>query len=346
MQAPALFSRPLSIGDLLDWSIRIYRARFGKLILTTAIFFVPLGLLSGVITGQTMTSYLNIFMSAMQNPDFVPNEELFAALGNDQGLSTTLSILLTPLSLAATGIVSLALVHQSISAIRREETPIGGSIKIGWQRFWSWFGMYLLMIVAFIGVGILLFILFAIAVIALVALFGSLASFNPSSFESNSGTTTVGVIVAIICFYGLFLIALFGPFIYLYARWAVAIPGIVDQSWGALEALQASWILTRGHVWRCIGYNLLLYLLYGIVYVALMVLSFGLSAFVLTTSSLASVIIFAVIGAILPVLWQPLQMAAQVMLYYDLRMRNESYDLEMRIDQLEAEVGRNAPTLL
>jgi hypothetical protein len=346
MQAPALFSRPLSIGDLLDWSIRIYRARFGKLILTTAIFFVPLGLLSGVITGQTMTSYLNIFMSAMQNPDFVPNEEMFALAGDDQGLLTTLSLLLTPLSLAATGIVSLALVHQSFGAIRREERPIGGSIKIGWQRFWSWFGMYLLMIVAFIGVGILLFILFAIAAITLVALFGSLGSFSPSTFESNGSATTVGVIVAIICFYGLFLIALFGPFIYLYARWAVAIPGIVDQSWGALEALQESWALTRGHVWRCIGYNLLLYLLYGIIYVALMVLGFGLSAFVLTTSTLASVIVFALIGAILPVLWQPLQMAAQVMLYYDLRMRNESYDLELRIDQLEAEVGRNAPTPL
>ena len=39
-------------------------------------------------------------------------------------------------------------------------------------------------------------------------------------------------------------------------------------------------------------------------------------------------------------LWQPIQSAAFVALYYDLRMRNQGYDLDLRIQQLETEVGR------
>ena len=91
---------------------------------------------------------------------------------------------------------------------------------------------------------------------------------------------------------------------------------------------------------------LLVYLFYGVIYVAIMALGFGLSAAVVNTSSLASVIVFAVISAILPLLWQPIQMAAQVMLYHDLRIRNESYDLEMQISQLEAEVVPDDPAAL
>ncbi len=346
MHSPTLFVRPLSIGDMLDWSIRIYRARFGKLMLTTAIFFVPIGLISGLITGQTMTGYLNIFLAAMQNPDMVLDEAALGTLGNQGGMLTSLSCLLMPLSLLATGIVSLSLVHQAISAIRNEDAPIKESLQLGWQRFWSWLGMHLTMTVAYIGVVIVMIILFAISAVAIVAIFSGVGSSSVDSLAGGGVAAMTGIIFGVFCFYGVAMLLVFGPFIYLYSRWAVAIPGIVDQRWGAVEALQESWALTRGHAWRCVGYNLLLALLYVIIYAAVMSLGFGLATFVLTTSSLASTIVFAIIGAILPVLWQPLQMAAQVMLYYDLRVRNESYDLELRLNQLEAEVGRDEPTPL
>ena len=47
-------------------------------------------------------------------------------------------------------------------------------------------------------------------------------------------------------------------------------------------------------------------------------------------------------SALLPILWQPLAIAAYTTLYYDLRMRNQGYDIELRIQQLEAEVARDA----
>jgi hypothetical protein len=38
------------------------------------------------------------------------------------------------------------------------------------------------------------------------------------------------------------------------------------------------------------------------------------------------------------ILWYPLMVLAMVLLYFDLRVRTESYDLDLRISQLEADV--------
>ena len=119
MQSPLFRAGPLSVGDLLDWAVRLYRARFGKLILTTAIFLVPLGLISSLISGQTMTSYLNIFMTALQDPESLADQQqvIRELQGNNQWLS--LSYLLMPLGIAANGLVTLALAYQSIAADRK-----------------------------------------------------------------------------------------------------------------------------------------------------------------------------------------------------------------------------------
>ena len=341
MQSPAFLNRPFTIGDLLDWTIRIYRARFGKLLLITAIFFVPIGLISGLITGQAMTGYLNIMMAFIQSPDIVPNEQMFNDLQNNDGIIVALSCLLMPASLLATGIVSLALSNQILAVMRKEEPTVKESILMGWRRFWSWLGMYLTMLAAYLGVTLLLVIALASIGIGVVFAFGSALGDGIANSDPNFALMT-GLIFGILCLYGLIFLVFFGPFIYLYTRWTVAVPGIADQGWGAIESLRESWILTKGNVWRCLIYNLLLYLFYGVLYGMLTAVSFGGAAIVLTTSSWASVAIFTIIGAILPILWQPIQIAAYVMLYIDLRIRNEGYDLELRIAQLEDEVGRDA----
>ena len=46
--------------------------------------------------------------------------------------------------------------------------------------------------------------------------------------------------------------------------------------------------------------------------------------------------IFAGVTALMTVLWQPFYMAANVLFYMDLRVRQENYDLELRLQQLES----------
>lgn len=343
MQTPVFFQRPLSIGDLLDWTIRIYRARFGKLILTTALLFVPIGLISGIFSGQVMTGYLNIIFGLIQNPEATPDEEFFNLLQQNESAFLGFSFLLSAAGLAATGVISLALTQQAIGVVRNEEISIGAGLRTGLRRFWAWVGMGITIIFAFFVVTVALVIIFMLLAGAIAFLFAGTA-IATESFGGGSGSgvpeavAVAGMIFGIICFYLFFFVIVFGPFLYLYSRWSVALPGMVDQGWGPIAALRNSWALTRGHFWRVFGYVLLIYLFYGVIYSALIGLALGLAALVVTSSTIASVVIYGIISALLPVLWYPIQTAAFVMLYFDLRVRNEGYDIELRIQQLEAEV--------
>lgn len=344
MQSPIFRGPPLSIGDMLDWAIRLYRARFGKLILTTSIFLVPLGLLSGIISGQTMTSYLNIFLTALQNPEAVAEPELLSQFQGNSAL-LTLSYLLMPIGIAVNGLVTLALTRQLMAIVHYEELGIGASIRLGLSRFWGWVGMTFAIYAAYAGVALLVFIAFFIILFFLAFAAFGLAAFEGAAQGGDPGTlAVVGMMVGLLCLYGGGLIAAMAPFLYLSTRWAVALPVLVDQGVGPLEALSESWKLTKGHVRRALGYVVLLYLFYGLLYLALMTVAFAASGLVFTKSMVASVAIFGIVGALLPVLWQPIAVAAYVILYYDLRMRNQGYDLELRIQALETEVERAAYT--
>lgn len=337
MRSPLLFPRPLTVGDLLDWTFRIYQARFSKFLLTTALFLIPIGLLSGIITGQTLTGYLNIMLSVAQNPDILPEEQFINAMGDNQGLLATLSLLLTPVSFAVTGIVSLALTQQTLAILRDDETTIWASIKVATQRFWPWIGMTLAMVAVFVAIAIGVTIIISIGGIGLMLTAAGLFSALPTGELDPGMAGATGVIFAVVCFYLLLILAIVAPFLYFVARWSVAIPGMVEQRWGPLEALQGSWALTRGHVRRSMIYTLLIYSFYGAFYIALMAMAFAVSALVVDAATWASVAIFALLGSVVPVLWQPIQMAAQVMLYHDLRVRNDSYDLQLQLEQLDAE---------
>lgn len=344
MQSPLFRAGPLSIGDLLDWTIRLYRARFGKLLLTAAIFMVPLGLLSGIVTGQTMTSYLNIFLAAMQNPEAGLDPTAVAQL---QGNMATLSYLLTPIGIAINGLVTLALTVQVFAAIRQEEIAALTSIRQGVRRFWPWVGMTFATYAAYIGIGVLVFIVFFIGAFFLAVVAGGFFAFFTGGISSSGGgepgfATMAGLVVGLVCAYAGALAIFFAPFLYVGTRWAVAVPLMIDQGLGPLEALGESWQLTKGHIRHAMGFVVLLYLFYGVLYGAFMALAFAGSGFALTSagSDVASVAIFSIVSALAPLLWLPIATAGYVMLYYDLRMRKQGYDLELRIETLETEVAR------
>jgi len=342
MLSPIFRAGPLSIGDLLDWAIRLYRARFGKLILTTAIFLVPIGVLSGIISGQTTTSYLQILLRAMQDPEILADRQLFADIQGDNSTLITLSYLLMPLSIAAGGLVSLALTRQSLAAVHNQELSIGEGIRLGLQRFWPWLGMTLATYAVYVGVIILVAIILFIVFLFLAVVASGFM--NVGNWEGSQPGVVgfAGLLVGVFCLYVGMFILMFSPFVYLSTRWAVAIPILVDQNIGPLEALSESWKLTKGNVRRSVAYVVLLYLFYGIIYAAFMTIAVFVSSLTLTSNMLASVAIFGAVGAVLPILWQPIASAAYTMLYYDLRMRNQAYDVELRIQQLEAEVERGA----
>ena len=187
---------------------------------------------------------------------------------------------------------------------------------------------------------------FFIGLIALGLLFGD-APFNVLGWIAGDGAIDTGTlpeaIGLIIC--GIVpLITLFlAPAVYLFARWFAALPALLVEETGPIESLRRSWHLGAGNVRRMVGYvlliGLLIVLLPLVIEMALewiieVVLPAGASELLLRFPGLFSQL-FVIIAV-------PFPIAAAVLLYYDLRIRNEGYDLELRVAELEAQVARPA----
>jgi hypothetical protein len=119
-------------------------------------------------------------------------------------------------------------------------------------------------------------------------------------------------------------------------RLCLTTQAIVLENQGPLTGIARSWRLTSGAFWRALGLIVLLFLLaYVISAIPTSMVSFALqliSAGDLTALMRNQAIVsgIAVLGQILVL---PFQLVIYTMLYYDLRMRKEGYDLELMAQQ-------------
>lgn len=117
------------------------------------------------------------------------------------------------------------------------------------------------------------------------------------------------------------------PGVYLYAAWAVAVPVLVLEDVRGRAALLRSRSLVEGRWWPVFGVIVLSWLLTTIVSTALS----GALAGVVATSDSDVVVAFvnAIAQAGASVLTTPFAAAVATVLYFDLRVRKEGFDLEL-----------------
>ena len=318
---------PMSVGDLLDRAFRLCRARSGVFLLTAAIFLVPLGVISAV--------FLTLF-SGISYP-FLVQGALTATL-NGQLLSIT-DYLVVLVALFAHGFVTLALTVQSIEMLHSRSLTVRESIHRGSRRLWSYMGMTITTLAALLAVSAIERLFNRVGFDMLDFLLDGLRS-DLLDDSSGAGTTnsvsSLGMDLLAYFIAALLAILTSAPSYYLYARWLVAPAALLAEGLGPISSLRRSWQLSRGHIWRMIGYTVLLYLLVRlfnslpmnlfqmILSVFLPDLNLGLQTGVVTAVQST---LFAVST--------PFYIGAVVLLYYDLRIRGESYDLELRVADLE-----------
>jgi hypothetical protein len=124
------------------------------------------------------------------------------------------------------------------------------------------------------------------------------------------------------------------PGIWLYAAWSVAVPALVIEGTGPLRSLGRSRRLVKGSWWHTAGALLVAEVLALVVG--------GLIEGLLTGAALASgnpSVLFAVLitvcaATISALLLQPFSAAVITVLYYDLRIKHEGYDVELMAEQL------------
>ena len=184
---------------------------------------------------------------------------------------------------------------------------------------------------------------FSLVAASLVPYLASLVLFVPIigvivaivATTANAAEPSLGLaIVLVLGLIGLVVAAAIGMFV-VYVRLLLATQAIVLEDFGPLRALQRSWQLTHGSFWRTLG----LILLMGIVvYIVAGIPAAGVSlAMQITARDIDAIVRSQIVTAILSqlglILATPLQFAVYTLLYYDIRIRREAYDLELKAQQ-------------
>ena len=145
------------------------------------------------------------------------------------------------------------------------------------------------------------------------------------------------VLIGVASAFGLILYLV--PGVWLFTSWSVTVPALVVESKGPVQAMGRSFELVRRRFWPVLGAVALSYLVY---FAVSQVISLITGAITLTggaTPSGGDLWISAVGSTITSVLVVPFMAAVFIVLYFDLRVRAEGYDLQV----MAAEVQQTQP---
>lgn len=134
---------------------------------------------------------------------------------------------------------------------------------------------------------------------------------------------TLIVVVAIVP-----LVLCFPVAIWIGVRWVVGVPALLAEGIGPLKGLGRSWTLTRGNWWRLFGTLLLVYLLQAAISTALGALGLPLGFAIPFISPVVRAAIVLTVSTVAGALTLPVVYLCIVLLYFDLRIRREHFDLD------------------
>jgi hypothetical protein len=304
-QAPIL--RSMRLGQILDRAIRLYRANFVTFIGIIAVMLVPMSLLTLAVQVINAPAAL---AAAEAAANLGPNDNPFTAMGNMMSASTGggWAILLALINGALVGVVATsAMVRAAASANLGTNLTIGQAYSFTRKDWWN-------VLVAGILFSFLLIGLFVWAVVPCV---GWLTGFGLILFF----TTAVRPLVVV---------------------------AIVLEGQNPIRAIRRAWDLTRRRFWWTLGFMFVLGLFsYAVVAGPSLVAAFLLEATVpnllpdATPATLYTVQVVSqsVSSLVLNLLYFPLQLAAVIVLYFDLRVRTEGLDLAYQAASTGGELG-------
>lgn len=132
----------------------------------------------------------------------------------------------------------------------------------------------------------------------------------------------IGVFLPLSCVIGIPLAAWLGP------RLSIAAPALFVERIGLGAALDRSWQLTRGAWTRTVAVIIVAYLGTVVVQFAIVPIPVGVVALIPALGNDLRAALFLTIGTVVSQLAQPLVGIGVSVLYFDLRVRREAFDLE------------------
>ena len=127
------------------------------------------------------------------------------------------------------------------------------------------------------------------------------------------------------------------PGIYLWVAFSLAVPVLLTEEVRGRRALGRSRDLVRGFWWRVFAVVVLGYILSGILSGAISALVVGVSTVQQGQASLLGIVVSIVAGTVSKLLTTPFIAAFITVLYFDLRVRKEAFDLQLLAQRIGVE---------
>ena len=148
----------------------------------------------------------------------------------------------------------------------------------------------------------------------------------------RAATSRLGSLIwlALLMFGGLMMsaVALFLPFVWLGVAWSLAFPVLVGEGARGTGALRRSFRLVRGRWWPTFG-ALLLAFMFQFFLGLVLGIPLGLLTAGWDSASAASLALTTAVSVVSSVVTTPFMAAVLVLIYFDLRVRKEGFDLEL-----------------
>lgn len=314
---PAYDLRPLGLGEILDYTFRLYQRIFPFAALTTILLqglpFAPLFFAA--------TAIQQFSIRVQENPDLATDADISwagftAVMLEEMGLDLTWTVGQTLEDwLRILGMAGLFLLFASLAAIVLKVILVGLTSQriLGIEPTWSGVGMLARRFTwrAFLAgllQGLLIFVLFMPALL--------LGYFSLADLTSPNPVALVAFVLVIIPSY----IILVWLVIALYlTECALIVENLTP--WGAIRRSLA---MVQGHWWRIFGATLIL----GIITQIIQSLSVGISGpLLILLFPRYELAILTILQTLATVFLLPLSYILVALLYIDIRVRSEQFDL-------------------
>jgi hypothetical protein len=271
--------RPLSIGEILDAGVKIYRNKFATMLKAVAVVIVPVQVLNVLIT--------------LSLPDTSTTVGATTTSSDSEWAGVAALLLIFVINVVSSALAEAACLKAVSDTYLGTETDWRESLRFGFRRL-----------------GALLWLTLIHGVIVLLAFAACIA-----------------------------------PGVWLYVAWSVAVPVLLMEGTRGFRALGRSFNLVRRRWWPTAGILLLANLLATAVAAGI-----GLLALPLLFAGRDNEFVYdlanGTFGAVASVLTIPFVAAVVAVIYFDLRVRKEGFDLQLMAQRIGAPAGSVSPALM
>jgi hypothetical protein len=296
VEAPQL--RPLGVGDIVDRVFALYRARPLLFLAASAVPYLLFILVVAVATFSAVSTTGFARIARLINDAAVGATPATADLADALVSLGYFTLFVVVVALVFLSPQTAALVHATSERYLGRSVTLGDAFRAGLRST----PRVILTGLAVFGLFIVLWLALALLMIV----------------------TQNTIVVAVATLAGLVASA------YLFASTLVTPVVVTVEGAGPITAIRRSWSLSKGNRWRIIGLQLLLIVINAVIS--------GLVSAIFLTTLIADptlrTVAQQVVNAATTIAWAPVQWATFTILYYDLRVRREAFDLQLAAEAL------------